>query len=126
MTKIGKQYNKLSAVDQRLVKSFVMKRINTIMDTYNYKDFNEFLFNVFFIMILLTDVYAICRFLYYYNQQSKGSTSVFIAGAYHTFNYALFMKEWNAKEIDEHTYALEDLTSISKSCIKVDFGKLTV
>lgn len=96
------------------------------MDTYNYKAANEFISNVFFMMCLLTDVYAICRFLYYFNQQSKGSTSVFIAGAFHSFNYNLFMKEWNAKEIDEHTYELEDLISISKSCTKVDFGALTV
>lgn len=126
MTKIGKQYHKLSAADQRLVKSFVMKRVNVIMDEYDYKEFSGCLTNVFFMMCLLMDVYAICRFLYYYNQQSKGSTSVFIAGAVHAFNYNLFMKEWNAKEIDEHTYAFEDLFSISKSCTKVDFGGLNV
>jgi hypothetical protein len=124
MTKIAKQFHKLPAADQGIVKSFVIKRIDILMDTYNYKEFYGYLSSMFFMSSLVMDVYAICRFLYYYNQQSKGSTSVFIAGASHTFNYALFMKEWNAKEIDEHTYALEDLTSISKSCTKVDFGDL--
>jgi hypothetical protein len=125
MTKIGKQFHKLEAADQRLVKAFVIKRVHTLMDKYNYKgDLDEFLTNVFYMSALFMDVYAICRFLYYYHRQSEGSTSVFIAGAAHTFNYNLFMKEWGAKEIDEHTYKLEDLTKQSKACTKVDFHKL--
>jgi hypothetical protein len=80
--------------------------------------------NVFFMAAVMMDSYAICRFLYYFSKQAEGSTSVFIAGALHTYNYNLFMKEWKATEIDEHTYKLEDLHKQSKACTKVDFSSI--
>ena len=45
-------------------------------------------------MTLIMDTYAICRFLYYHSKQPEGSTSIFIAGAFHTQTYSLFMKEF--------------------------------
>jgi hypothetical protein len=124
MTKIGKQFHKLGSKDQILVKRFITKRIQTIMDDYDYKVFEQCMANVFFMAAVMMDSYAICRFLYYFSKQTEGSTSVFIAGALHTYNYNLFMKEWKAIEIDEHTYKIEDLHRQSKACTKVDFSSI--
>jgi hypothetical protein len=122
MTKTAKQFNKLPLKEQRFVKQFTIKNINYIMTTYNYKKKDTFWYNVFYIMILIMDTYAICRFLYYHEKQPEGSTSLFIAGANHTRTYSSFMKEWDAKKIYEKIY---DNTSMTyKTCNKVDFKSL--
>lgn len=122
MTKPAKQFNKLPLKEQRLVKSFIMKQIKYYMTTYDYKNIHGFASNVFYISMMIMDTYAICRFLYYHAKQPEGSTSLFIAGASHTNTYALFLEEWGAKQIYEHTYNFFDVKY--KACTKVDFKSL--
>ena len=122
MTKPAKQFNKLPLKEQRLVKAFITKEIKYYMNTYDYKNIGGFVSSVFYIMSLIMDTYAICRFLYYHAKQTEGSTSLFIAGAAHTNTYALFLEEWGAKKIYEHTYDFLDIKY--KACTKVDFKSL--
>jgi hypothetical protein len=45
--------------------------------------------------------------------QVEGSTTVLLAGAFHTYTYSLFLKKWNAKTIYSHKHSLND---IEKNC----------
>ena len=125
MTRIAKQFYKLPPKEREFVKEFVNKRIDTIMKNCDFFDEQNFAIkNWFFIVILMTDVYAICRFIRYHMNQIEGSTTVLLAGVYHTYTYSLFLKKWKAKNIFSKNHTLNDTEQLdpnASKCVHVDF-----
>jgi phage FluMu protein Com len=121
MTRISKQFHKLSRSEQAVVRSFAVDRINDILQNYRFKDVFDFFDRILNLLTLLTDIYAICRFLRFFSQQNDGSTSVFIAGAAHTYNYTLFLKEWKAKKVFSNQKKVFTDANAIKKCVHVDF-----
>jgi hypothetical protein len=115
MTRIAKQFYKLESRSERaLVRSFALTRLESILKSY--KDEEHTGLAIFNALTLLTDIYAICRFLRFFSKQSPGSTSVFLSGLTHSENYADFLKKWGARK---HFSA----EAAERKCIPVCFGK---
>ncbi len=125
MTRIAKQFYKLdSRSEKALVRSFALSRINEILTPDSLKYPVQMYEAIFDLLMLLVDVYAICRFIRFFYRQDAGSTSVFLAGAFHTSNYAAFLKLWGARKIFSNQksrleYKYKD---VSKKCVKVKFA----
>ena len=125
-TKIAKQFYKLQDKDQKLLRSFLNERMDIILNNTTYPDTWHV---IFYTMLLMTDIYAISRFIRFFNRQVEGSTSVFLAGFAHKNNYRLFLEKWGATKIfDSHptidfigNYTGSELT---KMCKHVDFSKI--
>jgi hypothetical protein len=100
MTRIAKQFYKIeSAADRKVVRSFALERIDALLGEKDEYKTTPLLHGVLLnLYALLTDIYAICRFIRYFHKQSAGSTSVFLAGVIHADNYRAFLKRWGAKE----------------------------
>jgi len=117
MTRIAKQFYKLESRSERaLVRSFAISTLEEILRSYDYKDEEYSGLAIFTALILLTDIYAICRFLRFFSKQSPGSTSVFLSGLSHSKNYAEFLKRWGARKI----FSAE---AKERKCIRVQMGK---
>ena len=111
MTRIAKQFYKLPPAERVFVKEFVVERMNKIMKKYDFD--SEALFNNIFQMItLMTDTYSICRFVRYHMNQVEGSTTVLLAGAFHTYTYSLFLKKWKAQTVYSHRHTLNDIENL--------------
>lgn len=114
--KISKQYHKLEAKDKKLVQHFFDQRMASVMKMFQ-KRWSEIAtikksthLILFFTMLLfstglLTDIYAICRFLRFFHRQPPGSTSLFLTGAAHSTNYIEFLKMWKARPIKKNQIA---------------------
>ena len=100
MSKIAKQVYKLPAKEQALVRKFFTRQFQSVLKTWDYqKEGDQFMNAVFWLMSGMMDVYAVSRLLYYHSQQKAGSTSLVLAGAYHTRTYSEFLKEAGAKVV---------------------------
>ncbi len=97
--RIAKQVYKLDPKDQLLVKRFFKRMFDHDFKLYKTKRVRLH----FVLSALMTDIYAISRFLRFHRKQPQGSTSVFLAGFAHTWHYALFLKDLGAKKLfDNH------------------------
>jgi hypothetical protein len=125
-TKIAKQFYKLKNSDQQSVRSFTNERMHIILNNTTYSDIWDI---IFYTMILMTDIYAICRFIRFFNRQVEGSTSIFLSGVAHKSNYRLFLEKWGITKIFD-THPTTDFggknvsLELTKMCKHVDFSKL--
>lgn len=87
-TKIAKQFRKIPSSQQSLMRRFFKERMKELYA----RDF-------FGMTVLLMDIYALCRFLRFFERQPVGSTSIFFAGVQHCWNYQAFLTEWGATPI---------------------------
>ncbi len=98
MTRIAKQFYKIeSTYDQQIIKAFAISKIKKVANAI-WSTNVSFLEALFESCLILMDMYAICRFVRYFRLQPEGSSSVFLAGAWHCENYREFLKKWGAKE----------------------------
>jgi hypothetical protein len=121
MTRIAKQFYKLeSRADQTLVRSFALGRLRAIFKENPYRLPGHSWTAVFNSLILLVDIYAICRFLRFFGRQGAGSTSVFLAGVFHVENYRAFLAAWGANETFLSDREWTKGMAYAKKCAKVD------
>jgi len=68
----------------------------------------------------------ILKFIRFFNRQSEGGTSVFLAGALHTDIYLLFLEKWGASKVfDNHPTNMDEFRlNVTKMCKHVYFSKL--
>ena len=122
---ISKQYHKLSQSNKRLVRHFIEHRIQAIHKDYPYLKDETFDACFFYLCCLLMDCYTICRFLRFFERQPPGSTTVYFAGALHTWTMLEFLTQMNNKTVcimNTHPKKFKDIfvdfQSISK-CIRI-------
>ena len=108
------------------MRSFTNERMQFILNNTTYNSTYNTGLIIFYSMTLMTDIYAICRFIRFFNRQSEGGTSVFLAGALHTDTYRLFLEKWGASKVfDNHPKDIYDYrVDYTKMCKHVDFSKL--
>ncbi len=94
-SRVAKQVSKLPSKEQQLLKQFFRKQATHLR--IKEKQDSLQLDYIFTIGILMIDIYALARFMRFFSNQPEGSTSVFIEGAAHSFNYYTFLKLWGAR-----------------------------
>lgn len=112
MSKIAKQVYKLPLSDQKYVRGFFTRHFQTILGRLNYQAQDTFADALFQLISGLMDVYAICRLLFYHRKQSTGSTSVILAGAWHTYVYSEFLKGWKVNLLTNRGFPAENIQSM--------------
>lgn len=119
--RIQKQVAKLSPEHRRMLQAFFRK----MFDHYYLYNKKVRLFLHLNLATLATDIYALARFLRFMSQQVEGSTSVFLAGARHTWHYSLFLQRLGAKRVfDTHSkLGFEDERSVDpvgvRQCVRI-------
>jgi hypothetical protein len=122
MTRIAKQFYKLDTREDRaIVRSFADARLRAIFKENPYRLPGHSWSAVFNSLILLVDIYAICRFLRFFRKQGAASTSVFLTGVFHAENYRAFMSAWGATEeyLSNRDWIRDPIKA--KKCVHVDF-----
>jgi hypothetical protein len=123
--KISKQFYKLSRTNKQCVRRFIEQRIQAIHKDLPYTEMFDSCF--FWLCCLLLDCYMICRFLRFFERQPPGSTTVYFAGAAHTWTLFEFITQMdnntncilNTHPTHFKNIVLDEKISTSSKCIRI-------